>query len=305
MSSPNSVNTAMTPAQWGMLMILSLVFGGSFFFNGVIVRDLPPLTIVFFRVSLAALALHIYLAAIGQRMPGNAKLWTMFFAVGALNNVLPFSLIVYGQTQIASGVASILNATTPLFTVVVAHTLTADERLTPMRIAGVVAGIAGVAVMMGGASLAGGWGKVLAYLACLGAALAYAFAAVYGRRFKGTGIAPTAIATGQVTASAILMLPLMLIVDRPWTLDLPGPDSLLALVALALVSTAFAYLLYFRILSGTGATNLMLVTFLVPVSAILLGIVFLGEALLPRHMIGMALIALGLTLVDGRLFRRR
>lgn len=305
MSQPAAVNVAMSPAQWAMLITLSIVFGGSFFFNGVIVRDLPPLTIVFFRVALAAVALHLYLRATGRALPWSGAVWRMFFAMGALNNVIPFTLIVYGQTQIASGVASILNAMTPLFTVVVAHCWTDDEKLSGPRIAGVFAGLGGVAVMMGGATVGGGWGTVAAYLACLGAALAYGFAAVYGRRFREAAIDPLAVATGQVTASSVLMLPLMLAVDRPWTLAMPEVDSVLALVGLAIVSTAFAYLLYFRILSGAGATNLSLVTFLVPVSAILLGIAFLDEVLLPRHMIGMALIGVGLALVDGRLFRRR
>lgn len=305
MSQPTAVNAAMTPTQWAMLIMLSIVFGGSFFFNGVIVRDLPPLTIVFFRVFLAAIALHLFLRVTGRSMPWTGAIWSMFFAMGALNNVIPFTLIVYGQTQIASGVASILNAMTPLFTVIVAHFLTADEKLTGARIAGVFAGLGGVAVMMGGATLGGGWATVFAYLACLGAALAYGFAAVYGRRFKKAGVDPMAVATGQVTASTVLMLPLMLVVDRPWTLAMPGFDSTAALVGLAIVSTAFAYMLYFRILSGAGATNLSLVTFLVPVSAILLGIAFLDEVLLPRHMVGMALIGVGLALVDGRLFQKK
>lgn len=305
MSQPAAVNASMSPVQWAMLITLSIVFGGSFFFNGVIVRDLPPLTIVFFRVALAAIALHLYLRATGRAMPWTGAVWRMFLAMGALNNVIPFTLIVYGQTQIASGVASILNAMTPLFTVVVAHYWTEDEKLTGARIAGVFAGLGGVAVMMGGATLGGGWGTVAAYLACLGAALAYGFAAVYGRRFRKAAIDPLAVATAQVTASSVMMLPLMLAVDRPWTLAMPGLDSVLALIGLAIVSTAFAYLLYFSILSGAGATNLSLVTFLVPVSAIILGIAFLDEVLLPRHMIGMALIGLGLALVDGRLFRRR
>ena len=303
MSSP-AINATMTPIQWAMIIALSIVFGGSFFFNGVIVRDLPPMTIVFFRVFLGAIALHLFLKATGRAMPWTGTAWRMFFIMGALNNVIPFTLIVYGQTQIASGVASILNATTPLFTVVVAHFLTTDEKFTGLRGAGVVAGLAGVAVMMGGATLGGGWPTVLAYLACLGGALGYAFAAIYGRSFKKAGIEPLAVATGQVTASSVLMLPLMMMVDRPWLLSMPGLDSILALVALAVVSTAFAYILYFNILSGTGATNLSLVTFLVPVSAILLGIAFLDEVLLPRHVAGMALIGLGLALVDGRLFRR-
>jgi len=296
--------TSMTPAEWGMLIALSLLWGGSFFFNGVAVKDLPPLTIVFARVALAALTLHLFMAATGRRMPGGRQAWLAFAGMGLLNNVVPFSLIVWGQGQIASGVASILNATTPLFTVLVAHAFTADERLTPLRIGGVAAGFAGVAVMLGGGHLAGG-AAVLAYAACLGAALSYGFASVYGRRFRALGIAPLSVATGQLTVSSLIMAPMMLVVDHPWALAMPGADTVLALLGLATVSTALAYLLFFRILEGAGATNISLVTFLIPPSAILLGIVFLGETLLARHVAGLALIGLGLALVDGRLMKKR
>jgi len=296
--------TTMTPAEWAMLFALSLLWGGSFFFNGVAVRELPPLTIVFARVALAAATLHLVMAATGRRLPGSRAAWLAFAGMGALNNVIPFTLIVWGQTQLASGVASILNATTPLFTVLVAHGFTADEKLTPARVAGVAAGIAGVTVMIGGGKLAGGV-PVAAYAACLGAALSYGFASVFGRRFRALGVAPLSVATGQLTMSSLMMLPLMLAAERPWTLPLPGAETLLALIGLATVSTALAYQLFFRILAGAGATAISLVTFLIPPSAILLGIVFLGEVLLPRHLAGMALIGLGLALVDGRLLRRR
>ena len=299
-----TARTSMTPAEWGMLIALSLLWGGSFFFNGVAVKDLPPLTIVFSRVALAALTLYLFMAATGRRLPGSREVWLAFAGMGILNNVVPFSLIVWGQGQIASGVASILNATTPLFTVLVAHAFTADERLTPLRAGGVVAGFAGVAVMLGGGHLAGG-APVLAYAACLGAALSYALSSVYGRRFRALGIAPLSVAAGQLTVSSLIMLPMMLVVDRPWALAMPGMDTVLALIGLATVSTALAYLLFFRILAGAGATNISLVTFLIPPSAILLGILFLGETLLPRHLAGLALIGLGLALVDGRLMRRR
>jgi drug/metabolite transporter (DMT)-like permease len=296
--------TSMTSAEWAMLFALSLLWGGSFFFNGVAVKELPPLTIVFSRVALAALTLHLVMAATGRRLPGSREAWLAFTGMGILNNVVPFSLIVWGQGQIASGVASILNATTPLFTVLVAHAFTADERLTPLRVAGVIAGFAGVAVMLGAGQISGG-APVLAYAACLGAALSYGLSSVYGRRFRALGIAPMSVATGQLTVSSLIILPMMLIVDQPWTLALPGGDTLLALAGLATVSTALAYLLFFRILAGAGATNISLVTFLIPPSAILLGIAFLGEVLLPRHVAGLALIGLGLALVDGRLMKRR
>ncbi|QKV19434.1 DMT family transporter [Oricola thermophila] len=299
-----AARTSMTPTEWAMLVALSVLWGGSFFFNGVAVRELPPLTIVFARVALAALVLHLVLAATGRRLPASREAWLAFAGMGVLNNVVPFTLIVWGQGQIASGVASILNATTPLFTVLVAHAFTADERLTPMRAAGVIAGFAGVAAMIGGNGLSGAV-PVAAYAACLGAALSYGLSSVFGRRFRALGIAPLSVATGQLTMSSLMMLPLMLAAERPWTLAVPGADTLLAVAGLATVSTALAYILFFRILAGAGATNISLVTFLIPPSAILLGIAFLGETLLPRHVAGMALIGLGLALVDGRLMRRR
>lgn len=300
MSAKIAANRPMTPVEWGLLLTLSVLWGGSFFFVGVAVRELPPLTIVVLRVALAALALLLVLRVIGVRLPRGGKVWAAFFGMGMLNNAIPFSLIVWGQTHIASGVASILNATTPLFAVIVAHVLTADEKMSGGRLFGVLAGLAGVAVMIGGTALQALGLNVAAQLACLAAALSYAFAGVYGRRFRAMGIAPMATATGQVMASSLLLLPLMLAVDRPWTLALPSAGTMAALAGLAILSTAVAYVLYFRILATAGATNLLLVTFLIPASAILLGILVLGETLQPKHMAGLALIALGLTAIDGR-----
>ncbi|MCB9946354.1 MAG: DMT family transporter [Rhodospirillaceae bacterium] len=293
----------MTPVEWGLLLTLSVLWGGSFFFVGVAVRELPPLTIVVLRVALAALALLLVLRVIGVRLPRGGKVWAAFFGMGMLNNAIPFSLIVWGQTHIASGVASILNATTPLFAVIVAHVLTADEKMSGGRLFGVLVGLAGVAVMIGGTALQALGLNVAAQLACLAAALSYAFAGVYGRRFRAMGIAPMATATGQVMASSLLLLPVMLAVDRPWTLALPSAGTMAALAGLAILSTAVAYVLYFRILATAGATNLLLVTFLIPASAILLGILVLGETLQPKHMAGLTLIALGLAAIDGRPWR--
>ncbi|MCK5622213.1 MAG: DMT family transporter, partial [Alphaproteobacteria bacterium] len=252
------------------------------------------------RVGLAALALHIFLLATGSRMPLDLRLWGAFLVMGFLNNAVPFSLLVWGQTQIASSLASILNAMTPIFTVVVAHFLTSDEKMTGGRLAGVLIGFAGVAVMIGPAALAGLGANLLAQIACLGATLSYAFAGVFGRRFARMGVSPVQTAAGQVTASALILLPLSMMVDRPWTLAMPGMEAMASVVALALLSTAVAYILFFRLLASAGATNIMLVTFLVPVSAILLGVTILGERLEPEHFAGMALIGLGLAAIDGR-----
>jgi drug/metabolite transporter (DMT)-like permease len=290
--------------EWTMLLALAVLWGGSFFFNGIAVRELPSFTLVWLRVACAAVTLGIVLRLLGQRMPKQASVWAAFLGMGLLNNVLPFVLIVWGQHRIASGLASILNATTPLFTVLVAHLLTRDEKLTPLKTVGVVVGFAGAAVMIGPDALRGLGAGVLAQGACLAAALSYAFAGIFGRRFKRMGVAPLATAAGQVSASTLLLLPIMLLVDRPWTLAAPHAATWGAVLGVGLLSTALAYVLYFRILAAAGATNLLLVTFLIPVSAILLGALVLGEVLLPHQFLGMGLIGLGLMFIDGRLPRK-
>lgn len=295
-----SINRTMSPLEWGMLVLLSVLWGASFFFNGVALRELPPLTIVVGRVGLGAIVLLGVMRALGQTLPMSGKAWAAFFAMGVLNNVIPFSLIVWGQIHIASGVASVLNATTPLFTVLVAHALTDDEKMTPARILGVLAGLIGVAVMIGADGVQSLGVNVVAQLAILGAALSYAFAGVFGRRFRALGITPMAAATGHVLASSILLFPVMLIVDKPWTLAMPGLAVIGAVVGIAIFSTALGYLLYFRILAAAGATSLLLVTFLIPVSTIVLGVFVLDEVLWPRHFAGMALIGAGLAAIDGR-----
>ena len=304
MSAKPAINKSMTPLEWGMVITLSILWGGSFFFNGVVVRELPTFTVVVGRVILGAAALLIVMRFMGLRMPKERAIWQAFFGMGFLNNVVPFTLIVWGQAHVASGVASILNATTPLFTVIVAHFLTSDETMTGSRLLGVAMGFAGVIVMIGGDSLHGLGLDLLAPLACLGAGLSYAFAGVYGRRFKALGVTPMATATGQVTASSLMLLPVMLLVDQPWTLPMPSTAALGALVGVAVLSTALAYILYFRILATAGATNLLLVTFLLPVSAILLGVGLLDEILLPKHLTGMALIGMALAAIDGRLWKQ-
>ena len=291
------INRRMGATEWAVLLALSVLWGGSFLFVGLAVRELPPLTIVVARVALAALALHMVLRAAGGAIPRDRRVWAAFFGMAVLNNAIPFTLIAWGQSHIASGVASILNATTPLFTVLVAHWLTIDEPATPRKIAGVVVGFLGVAVMIGADAMRSLGVNVLAQLAMLAAAISYAFAGVYGRRFKALGVEPMATAAGMLTASTLMLTPAMLIVDRPWTLPAPSAATVAALLGLALISTALAYILYFRLLASAGATNLLLVTFLIPVSAILFGATLLGERLAPRHFLGMALIGCGLAAI--------
>jgi drug/metabolite transporter (DMT)-like permease len=298
------VGPVMGGREWAMLLGLAVLWGGSFFFNGVAMRELPSFTLVWLRVAVAASALLCVQRLLGQRMPRDGRVWAAFFGMGMLNNVVPFVLIVWGQHRIASGLASILNATTPLFAVLVAHVLTADEKVTPLKATGVAVGFAGAAVMIGPDALGGLGTGALAQLACVAAALVYAFAGIFGRRFRRMGVTPLASAAGQVCASTMILLPLALLVDQPWHLAMPHAATWGAVLGIGLLSTALAYVLYFRILATAGATNLMLVTFLIPVSAILLGVLVLGETLLPRHVFGMALIGTGLAFIDGRLPRR-
>ena len=288
----------MGPVEWFLLIALSVLWGGSFFFGKVALAELPPFTLVFGRVFLAALALNLTVRATGKRMPASLKTWGALFAMGALNNLVPFSLIFWGQTQIASGLASILNSTTPVFTVVLAHFLTKDERMTPNRLSGVLLALGGVVVMIGPDVLRGLGADVLAQVAIIGAALSYAVAGIFGRRFKG--VPPLVTAAGQATTTAAMMVPIVLVADHPWTLPFPGRATWGALLCLALFSTALAYVIYFKVLGVAGATNILLVTFLIPVSALLLGTSILGERLEPRHLGGMVLIFFGLAAIDGR-----
>ena len=293
----------MTGFEWMLLVLLSVVWGGSFFFNGIALREFPTLSIVTARVGLAALALLFLMKMLGQGIQLNRQILKAFFGMSFLNNVVPFSLIVWGQQHIASGVASILNATTPLFTMLVAHWFTTDEKINPRRLLGVLTGMGGVGLMMGLDSMESSGFHLLGQSAILLAAFSYGLAGVYGKRFAQLEIAPLATATGQLCASSMILIPLTLWIDQPWTLAMPSIEGMGSLLGIALLSTALAYVIYFRLLKTAGATNLLLVTLLIPVSAIILGVFLLDESLEPQHLSGMAVISLGLLLMDGRLLQ--
>jgi drug/metabolite transporter (DMT)-like permease len=291
----------MGPAEWAMLVLLGLIWGGSFFFNALALRGFPPLTVVALRVAIGAICLWLIVLAMNYALPRKPVYWLRFLAMGILNNAIPFTLIVWSQQHIAAGLASILNATTPLFTVIIAHALLHDEKLSAARLAGVVIGIAGVAVMVGLDALHGLGAGVVAQVAALSASIFYALASVFGRGFSG--ITPMITAAGQVTGSSLIMIPLALTVEAPrLSASVPG-EAWGAVIGLAVLCTAFAYCLYFSILQRAGATNIMLVTFLTPPSAILLGVLFLGETIAISEVAGMLAIGIGLALIDGRLLR--
>lgn len=290
----------MTVGEWGLLVLLSVLWGGSFLFSKIIVQQVPPFTLVLVRFTLAAGVLGVYLKAQRTPVPGTAASWAAFAGMGALNNLIPAALIAWSQQTIASGLASVLIATTPVFSILVAHCFTADDRMSASKIIGVALGVAGVAALVGIDTLDGSLRTLPGILGCLGAALSYGFANVFGHRFKRLGIAPTVGAFGQLAATAVMVAPAALAFDRPWLLPLPSAVVWAAMIGLVLLSTALAYAIFFRLLAGAGTTNISLVTLLIPVSAILLGTLVLGERLSASQYAGMALIGFGLVAMDGR-----
>lgn len=290
--------------DWVMLITLATVWGGSFLFNAILVTELPVLTIVAIRVTVAALALWGFMYATGRKIPTSLHVWGALLILGVLNNAIPFSLIVQGQTQITSGLASILNATTPLFTIVVAGIFLMDERFSVLRVLGVIVGFSGVILMVGPDALGGLGADFWAQLCALGAAISYGFASVFGRRFRELRVDPVMVATGQVTMSSLVLWPIALWIDGPQDIVNMSLNAALSMFGLAVLCTSFAYILYFRILERAGATNISLVTFLVPISAIILGVLVLGEQIFIKEIIGMTLIGVGLAIIDGRLIKR-
>ncbi len=297
--APLSRSRAMTGREWGMLFFLALLWGGSYLFNGLIVREVPVLTTVSVRLLLASVAMVLFLRLSGRKLPLDRTSLFVYLGMGLLNSALPFCLIVFGQTRIAAGLAAIINAMTPIFTMLLAHIFLSTEKLDLRRSLGVVLGFCGVVVLFWSPQLLQG-SELLGMLACLLATVSYGFSNNFGKVFIPKGADPIAVATGQVCAAALLILPFAVVLEAPFSRPLPSVTALGALVAIALVSTALAYTLYYRILTGAGATNASLVTLLVPCSAIVLSALFLNEALHWREAVGFAIIASGLLVIDGR-----
>lgn len=293
-----SGNHFLHPRDWVLLVALSVLWGGSFFFVGVALKELPPFTLVFLRAVIAVLALGVIAWAVGAAMPKGSRQWFPFVVMALLNFVVPFSCLVAGQTFISGGLASILNATTPLFTVGI-MAAAGEERLSTRRVVGALAGLIGVAILRGmDVSDAGtGAGVVL----CLGAACSYGFSALYARRHL-VGVPPLTTATAQMVASTLITGMIAASLDRPWSLPVPSVTAVLAIVALGIFSTALAYILFFRIVARSGPSNVMLVTLLIPIPAILLGTFVLGETIRSRELVGAAVIGSALLVIDGRMF---
>lgn len=292
-----ATGSAIDRQTWLLLILLSVLWGGSFFFTGAALRELPPLTIVLVRVALGAALLLPLLKRLGGALPDTLTGWKPFFVMGMLNNVIPFSLLVAGQTYITSGMASVLNATTPLFTVLVLASF-GDERLIARRVAGVTIGLAGV-IVLGGPGIVQTENQIIGMLLCLGGALSYGVSGLWGRR-KLKGVPPITSATCQLLCSTLVMAILASAVERPWQLPMPGLATWASLIGLAALATSLAYIVFFTILARSGATNVMLVTLLIPVTAILLGVLVLGEPLTLREVAGALVIASALLMIDGR-----
>lgn len=286
-----------------MLLLLGALWGGSFFFARIAVMEIHPLTLVLFRVAIAAFALQLYLASAGPSFRLALPLAGSFFGLAILNNIIPFTLMFAGQTELGAGAASILNATTPFWTMLLANLVTDDEKLSWNKITGVLLGIAGTVVMIGPDVIASSGAPAWAKFALVGTALSYACAALYARRFRA--LPPQIIATGQLTASTIIMIPVVLLWNGTAGLFDASLAAWLSVLGLALLATSVGYILFFALINSAGATNASLVTLIVPVSAILLGALFLGERLHWFEFAGMALIGFGLIIIDGRLFHRR
>lgn len=290
----------MRPRDWLMLILLSVVWGGTFYFVAVALREVPPLSLVFFRCVVAVSVLVPILLVLGFEFPRTVRQWRNYAVMAILNNILPFTMIFYAQYTITSSLASVLNATTPLMSLLVLR-FAAGEPWTANKLVGVVVGLAGVAILIGPAAIVGSDLKsVVAMLLCLAAAVCYGFSSLWGRKL--TGFAPPVSAASQLTCSMVMLLPLAAAVDRFWTLPLPSTPIILAVLGLGVLSTALAYILFFKILASAGPLNVMLVTLLIPLTAIALGVLFLGERLLPHQIAGAIIIAVSLLVIDGRLF---
>ncbi|SLN38375.1 putative DMT superfamily transporter inner membrane protein [Roseivivax jejudonensis] len=293
---------ALTPRAWTLLALLALIWGASFLAIRTALDEIPPLASVVYRTTPAALALWLWVALRRLPVPRDPRLWAAFLVMGVLNNAVPFSLMAWGQLHIATGLTSILNATTAVWGVLVAALVFSDERLTPRRALGVTLGFAGVATAIGWRALAAFDITSLAQLAVIGGTLSYALAGAWGRAVL-RGASPEVAAAGMLTGASLVMVPLTLAVEGPPPVDL-APRTLIAIGYYALIATACAYLLYYRILAVAGSGNLMLVTLMIPPVAITLGALVRDEVIAASAYAGFALIACGLVAMDGRLLRR-
>lgn len=296
-----SAGLVMTSRDWALLAMCAVFWGSAYTFNKVIVTELPALTITAARLVIAASFLTLLATLQGVRLPPFGRQWHAFFVFTLFSNVVPFLFVLRGQRETASGLAAVIGATTPLFVILLAHVFTTDERMQGRKVAGVLVGMAGVAVVVGADALAGWSSGLAAKLSLVFAAFLYAVGAVYSKRI--VGLPPIAMAAMQMICGMVIALPLAMLIDQPWSLPQPSRKVVLAIIGTAIIGSSLSAIAYFHILKRAGATNAMLVTLLVPITPILLGGLLFGERLLWREVIGAAIIGAALLLIDGRPLR--
>ena len=259
-----------------LLLLLSLLWGASYAFIRIAVETIPPLTLVAVRVTIATVLLQLVLAHQGAALPRDPVLWRRFAIQAAMNGILPFTLIAWGEQRIDSGLAGVLNSTTPIFVFLITRLWTRHEAATIRQLLGTLLGLAGIVAIVGPSAVrAGLTGDVLAQGAIVAATICYAIAAIFGRNFAGLpAIVPAA---GSTAVSALVMVPAALLIDRPWALPMPSVASMAALVALGTVSTAGAFVVYFRLLRSLGSVGTASVAYLRAAVSVAIGILFLGE----------------------------
>jgi drug/metabolite transporter (DMT)-like permease len=292
----------MGPAEYGFILLRSMLWGSTFFFVALIGDAMPPITMSVVRLIPAVAILLVVVAAFGLRHPASRRDWALFLLLAALNNVVPFLLITYAQREVTGGIAAVFNATAPLFALVFAALLLPSEPLSWRRAGGIVLGITGVAVLIGASTATS---SLSAKLMLLAAASCYAIANVVTRLFFSTIYPPFVVASAQMSASLVLATVLMLLAERPWTLPAPGAATVALVMVMGVLGSAFASLCHFTVLKRAGATNALLVTIILPLTPILLGAIFLGDRFTLREGLGAAIIASALVVIDGRVFGRR
>lgn len=286
----------LSPRAWAELLLLGLIWGASFVAIRIALDTIPVMTSVLHRTFWAMAVLWLIVWIKGIEIPRNPKVWLAFLIMGLLNNAIPFSLMAWGQLYIDTGLTAILNAATAVFGVLVAALFFKDERLTPNRLIGVVLGFLGVSIAIGLNSFTGFNLQSLAQLAVLAGTVSYAFASAWGRKHL-SGLSPILAAAGMLTGATLLILPISIVHDGLPTLALPAV-TWAAIGYYALIATAAAYLLYYRVLAMAGSGNLMLVTLVIPPVAIVLGSLLRDEALGANAYIGFAILALGLLILN-------
>lgn len=292
----------MTLRNFSWLLLLAVLWGPSFLFIKVAVQEIPPITLANLRVGIAALILYVILRAKGRKLPRSREMWRHFIIAGFFANALPFALFSWGEIYVDSALASILNGTTPLFTILFAHFFIPEDRITPPKLLGTFIGFIGLVLLVGPSFLQGAEATFWGLLAIIGAAVCYGISIVYIKIYMAT-LPPFVAPTGQLLTATLILLPLSIFVENPFVMPLPSWQATSSLLALAIFGTAIAFIVYYHIVDSSSATHLSMITYLVPIFGIFLGVVFLNEKIGWTAYIGCLFILLGVMVANGILKR--